>query len=167
MIVSSWAEIVERVKAEAGACANSANSANRGAKPAETGPNGTNGTNGNGSLPAPVQTGLRRLRTMAAPRITAPEVWPEIVEDAARLANEGWAAQALALGWSPLHLWGCSPEPGGNTDHEGLAVWLRGRPVLLLDSHSCLVETAPRHHSIFNARPMPGAVLLWELGGGG
>ena len=93
VIVSSWAEIVERVKVEAGACANSANSAVRGAQPAETGTNGTNGTIGNGSLPASVRTGLRRLRTMAAPRITAPELWPEIVEDAGReapLLEEDW-----------------------------------------------------------------------------
>lgn len=120
-----------------------------------------------GSLPSAVKLGLPRLRGMAAPRIARPEVWPQVVADAARLANDGWAAQALALGWDPLHLWGCSPDPGGNVDHEGLAVWLRGRPVLLLDAHSCLVATGPRNHSIFNARPMPGAMLLWELGSGG
>lgn len=111
--------------------------------------------------------GLRRLRVMAAPHIAAPEVWPGIVEDAARLANEGWAAQALALGWSPLHLWGCSSDRGGNPEHDGLAVWLAGRRVLLLDETSCIADSGAGRRSIFNRHPMEDAVMLWELGARG
>lgn len=119
------------------------------------------------SLPVPIASGLRSLRAMPVPRMSNPEIWPEIVADAARIANEGWAAQALALGWSPLHLWGVSTVRGGLVDLEGLAVWLRGRRIVLLDAASCLVESGPRQHSIFNVRPMGGAVLLWEIGANG
>jgi hypothetical protein len=65
-----------------------------------------------------------------------------------------------------MDLWGCSPVPGGNTDHEGLAVWLDGRRILLLDERTCIVETGPDARSIFNRRSTEGAVFLWDLGKG-
>jgi hypothetical protein len=84
------------------------------------------------------------------------------VADALRLASEGWAQQALALGWEPLQLFGFrDDEPD---DCQGLAVWLVGRRALLLDEGSCMVEDGPRSYSIFNRRPMDGAVFLWEIG---
>ena len=115
-------------------------------------------------LPPAVTTGLARLQALPIPRITRPEVWPEIVADALRLVDEGWAQQALALGWQPFHLWGCSPDRGGNTDHDGLAVMLAGRRIVLLDERMALIEAGTGAHALFNVRPMPGAVLLWELG---
>jgi hypothetical protein len=102
---------------------------------------------------------------MAAPRITRPEIWLAVVADAVRLASDGWAVQAIGLGWSPLDLWGCSPEPGGNADQDGLAVWIRGRRILLLDADSCIVENQPRAHSVFNRRSVAaGGVFLWDIG---
>lgn len=102
---------------------------------------------------------------MQAPRITLPQVWPEIVADAARLASEGWAAQALALGWKELELFGCCGEPKGEPMQAGLAVWLAGRRVLLLDALSCLVEDGPNARAVFYGRSVaPGGVFLWDLG---
>ena len=116
------------------------------------------------SLPADIRSGLAALRVMAAPRITRPEVWAAVVADAVRIASDGWAAHALRLGWSPLELWGCSPG-GGNSDHEGLAVWLNGRRVLLLDDATCIVESGPDARSVFHRRSVAGGgVFLWEMG---
>lgn len=115
-------------------------------------------------LPPDIVAGLGLLQSMPAPRITRPEVWAGIVADAVRLGRDGWAAQALGLGWDPLQLWGCSPVPSGNADHDGLTVWLEGRRVLLLDDASCIVEAAPMSHAVFNRRPADGAVYLWDLG---
>jgi hypothetical protein len=70
----------------------------------------------------------------------------------------------LALGWSPLELWGCSPVRGGNPDHDGLAVWIDGRRAVLLNADCCMVETAPGSHSFFNRRQAGGAVFLWDIG---
>jgi hypothetical protein len=53
---------------------------------------------------------------------------------------------------------------GGNSDHDGLAVWIDGRRVLLLDADTCIVETGPNERSVFNRRPSAGAVFLWDLG---
>jgi hypothetical protein len=89
-----------------------------------------------------------------------------VVADAVRLASDGWAVHALGLGWSALDLWGCSPEPGGDADQDGLAVWIDGRRVLLLDADSCIVESQPRAHSVFNRCSVAaGGVFLWDIGG--
>src|SRR5665213_1163529 len=117
-----------------------------------------------GLLPPDLSDGLESLRAMAAPRITRPEVWPEIVSDALLLARDGWAETAMALGWSPLQLWGCSPDRGGNPADDGLAVWLAGRRVLLIDGASCIVESGPKARAVFSRRPAAGAVFLWQLG---
>ncbi len=157
--MSRWLDLAAEMLGGAEPCANSANRAN---SPPDA-PNGTNGTNGT-ALPAALAAGLASLRAKPAPRITRPDVWPEIVADAERLARCGWAAQALALGWEPLQLFGCSPAAGGIADLEGLAVWLAGRRIILLDSRSVIVANGPRSRSIFNRRSMDGAVFLWELG---
>lgn len=116
------------------------------------------------SLPADIRFGLAALRVMAAPRITRPQVWLAIVADAVRLATDGWAAHALRLGWHPLELWGCSPERGGNMDHDSLAVWLDGRRVLLIDDSTCIVATGTVGRSVFNRRSVArGGVLLWDM----
>lgn len=112
---------------------------------------------GTPALPPEIVVGLNRLRGMHVPHITRPEVWPEIVADAQRLASEGWAVSALGLGWSPLELWGWSPE------QEGLAVWLAGRPLVLVDDTMAIVRVGSLR-SVFNRCPATGAKLLWEMG---
>lgn len=110
------------------------------------------------ALPEEIRRGLLYLRGSPAPRITLPKVWSEIIADALRLADGGFAAQALSLGWEPLQLFGVSE------DAPGLAVWLAGRRILLLDDATCIVEAGPNSRAIFNRRPVAGAVFLWELG---
>lgn len=118
-------------------------------------------------LPAPIKDGLRRLKAMRPPRLNRPNMWPEIVADALRLASEGWAHHALALGWGPLQLWGCSPAAGGLVDLEGLAIWLSGRRVLLINERTCIAANITTSaHSIFTRRSTDGAVFLWDLSRG-
>jgi hypothetical protein len=117
-------------------------------------------------IPADAAQGLHRLGAARCPPITRPAVWPEIVADALRLIDEGWATQALALGWLPLHLWGCSPEKGGNEAQDGLAVVLAGRRIILLDDRSAIIESGAGTRRVFSVRPMTGAILLWELSNG-
>jgi len=111
--------------------------------------------------------GLACLRAMPAPRITRPNVWPEIVADAHRLADEGWGQKALALGWPALALWGCPPGLGDdcNPDHEGLAVRLCGRRLILLDDAGALIDAGGNHRARFSRHHQAdGAILLWRLG---
>lgn len=118
---------------------------------------GTGGT----LLPEELTLGLKRLRLMPAPRTTTPSAWLEIVADAARIADEGWAARATELGWSPVDLFGCSRDG----EYEGLAVWLRSRRIVLIDENSAIAIAGDRRRAVFNRRDHEGAILLWELGG--
>ena len=112
------------------------------------------------NLPPDIAAGLARLPSLPSPPLSLP-VWPDIVADALRLVNEGWAATALGLGWSPLHLW------GAHLDTPGLAVWLCGRRIVLLSETSCTVADGPDRRAVFNCRqPAPGTCFLWEYGRG-
>src|SRR6185312_4831415 len=84
-------------------------------------------------LPEDVAKGLVKLRLMPPPRITNPVVWPEIVADAVRIADEGWAAQALGLGWEPLHLFGVEPSTDPDTWDYSLAAMLAGQSIRAVD----------------------------------
>jgi hypothetical protein len=110
-------------------------------------------------LPDSIAAGLERLRHQATPRISQPKVWPEIVADALRLSSEGWAQQALALGWEPIQIFGWSPE------RDGVAVWLAGGAPMFTAT-SCTVRIGGGAYRCMDRRPMPGAVLLWEIGRG-
>ena len=114
-------------------------------------------------LPEDVRRGLATLRSKRTPRLANPDRWPAAVSDALRLANDGWAAKAIALGWTDLELFGAVPDPDGDPAGDGLAVWLAGRELLAITSEYAVVgEHGGRAY--FNRRNCDGAVLLWSLG---
>jgi len=121
--------------------------------------NGANGTNGMGALPLSVSQGLMRLRTMRPPRrLLTPANWAGVVADAEALVVEGWAGQALRLGWQPIELFGVSD------DFDGLAVWLNARKMVLLDERMAIaIDIGGRSRFYFNRRaPDRATVMLWE-----
>jgi len=111
-----------------------------------------------------VTNGLNRLSKMAAPPLQRPEAWPLVVSDALGLARDGWAAKALALGWSPRDLFGAVPDPAGDPAGDSLAVRLSGRRVMALCGTYAVVEDVGGGRSYFTRREAEGAVLLWQLG---
>ena len=113
-------------------------------------------------LPPTISTGLKALRSMAAPRLCRPEAWPAVVSDALSLANDGWAAKALALGWSDLDLYGAVSNAGGDPYSDGLAAWLGGRKLLAICSTFAIAEDG-NGRAYFNRCEQVGAKLLWEL----
>lgn len=119
------------------------------------------------TLPADTADGLKRLARMAVPRgVRCPEVWPIAIADAQRLAAEGWASQALKLGWSALDLFGAVLDPAGNREADGLAVRLGGRKVLALCSTFATVDDGKGGRSYLYRGDAKGVRLLWELGRG-
>jgi hypothetical protein len=100
---------------------------------------------------------------MQAPRVRNTQAWRQAVSDALSLANEGWASRALALGWSPLDLFGAVSDPKGCPHDDGLAAWLDGRKLSMLSATFALVE-ADGCKSYFNRHDRGGARLLWEFG---
>ena len=115
-----------------------------------------------GGLANNLRTGLDRLQRDRQPRISNPGAWPVVVADALRLEKEGWAAQAIALGWHPLQLFGCSPAVGGDPDLDSLAVWLAGRRLVLIDGRRAVAAEGDLR-SVFVRRSWEGAAFLWDL----
>lgn len=134
-----------------------------------------------GGLPAPtppialygLESGLyreiSRLGSLSLPsRIQNAENWREVVRDAQRLARDGWASSALALGWTVADLYGVSSRD--SWDFEGLAVWLAGRPVVMLDERVCIAGGGINRGLFQRGGPQHGTqptivpVMLWEFG---
>jgi hypothetical protein len=120
-------------------------------------------------LPHDLAASLRALENMPAPRkIEQPENWRGIVQDALAIAGAGWAAKAIALGWSAGDLFGVGPRD--DWEFSGLAVWLRGRSIVLLDEQRA-IATDDTRHAAFNrdkighgTQPTISPVMLWEFG---
>lgn len=114
-----------------------------------------------------IANGLAILSGRRTPRGCADDVWREIVTDANRIAREGWAEQALALGWSLTDLFGIGPND--DWEFSGLAVWLASRKVLLIDGAKAIAG-AGDSHAIFHRgglghgkQPTVTPVLIWHF----
>lgn len=114
---------------------------------------------------------IRRLETLPPPRkLEYPQNWPGVVADALTIAREGWAAKAIALGWTAGDLFGIGSRD--DWDFQGLALWLNGRRILVLDDkHAIAVGEAADCRSAFvrdgmrhGTHPIVSPVMLWEFG---
>ena len=113
-------------------------------------------------LPASVIDGVNLLQKMPAPRLLRPDAWPIAVADAVKLACDGWAANALALGWSPLQIFGAITDPEGDPFGDGLVVWLAGRKLLAISDATATVEDG-NGFAFYHLHDLSGARLLWEI----
>jgi len=115
------------------------------------------------AFPQFVLDGLVRLRMMEPPRITKPEVWPRIVASALQIATDGWASQALALGWDGRSLWGVEPSADPDPRDYSLAVLLAGRSIRAVDEHRFYMRDGDVR-SFFERRERPSLTkYLWEI----
>ncbi|MDB5583378.1 MAG: hypothetical protein JWR80_8554 [Bradyrhizobium sp.] len=120
------------------------------------------------ALPDDLREGVSRLAVMRPPRITRPEIWGEVVADALRLVQEGWASHALSLGWSGGDLFGIGPKD--DWEFEGLAVWLRSRKLVMIDAATAVVMDGAKHAYFERGGPGHGRmptiapVMLWNFG---
>ncbi len=163
--MASWRDFARKEAEPPTTCANSANCANSPALAAPDAPIGTNGTIGTG-LPSVIVSGLKRLADMGAPKGADPRAWRLAFKDAAALAGEGFAAQALGLGWSALDLFGGQLKRTGDPQADGLAVWLQGRKVLAVTADHAIASDANGGRHFFIRPRAPGASLMWALGNG-
>jgi hypothetical protein len=119
-------------------------------------------------LPSDIALGIHKLGTQRAPRITKPDVWGEVVADARRLIDEGWAVLALALGWSAGDLFGVGRKD--DWDFEGLAVWLRSRKLVMIDADTAIAVDGAGHDYFERGGPRHGRmpiiepIMLWDFG---
>lgn len=160
--MTSWRDFARKLEPDGNDRAISANSAKRDRFDV---PNGTNGTNGTTSLPPDVVAGVTRLGDMACPRDVDPAAWSETVRDAVALAEEGWAYQALSLGWTLLDLFGAVTGRDDDPHADGLAVWLSGRKLRAISAIAATAVDADGGRHCFNRPRAAGARLLWDCGG--
>jgi len=120
-------------------------------------------------LPDVLAASIRRLETMPPPRGLVDDAnWQDVVADAMTIARDGWAAKALALGWQTADLFGIGPRD--DWEFAGLAVWLRGRSIVLLNEQRAIVADGDQHSAFERGsmgrgtRPTVTPVMLWEFG---
>jgi hypothetical protein len=125
----------------------------------------------NFGLPDDMAAALRRLEVLPPPRkLERPSNWRGVVADAMTLARDRWAAKAMALGWTAGDLFGVGPRD--DWDFQGLAVWLNGRRILMLDSKRVTVADAlngtrssfDRGGMRHGTHPAIEPVMLWDFG---
>jgi hypothetical protein len=118
------------------------------------------------SLPLAVARGLATLPGMACPHDLNSARWPVAVADAVKLGGDGWAAKAIALGWSDLDLFGVVAAFDGDPDADGLAVKLGGRGLLAICGTFATVDPGSGGRLYLHRGNNDGARLLWTPGHG-
>jgi hypothetical protein len=91
--------------------------------------------------------------------------WKTLQDDALAFLR-AWAAQAHALGWESLDLFGIHAEaPHARLDCMGLVPLLGGRPVVALTEDSAALTAASVGTLSFRRHRgwPPGRCLIWEL----
>ncbi|MEN2748211.1 hypothetical protein [Sphingomonas sp. T9W2] len=120
-------------------------------------------------LPPGIAAAVARLQRTPGPRFCGDAAaWAHVIDDAIALAVDGWAGKALALGWSAHDVFGIGPRD--SLDFAGLAVWLAGRTIVVLNADRAMVrdrdgmacfERGGWGHGRDASEP---PVLLWEFG---
>ena len=95
--------------------------------------------------------------------------WRGVITDALTIAREGWVAQAIALGWNAGDLFGVGPRD--DWDFQGLAVWLGGSSIVLLDERKAVAIDGNGERRYFvrggmrhGTHPSIEPVMLWDFG---
>ena len=107
------------------------------------------------------QRGVASLTKHPPRDANLPTAWPLILSDAFRLIDGGWAAQALALGWTTHDLFSAAR---GSDYGNGLAIWLQGRSLALIDVSGAMVKTGNGYAYVHRRHHVQDRVLLWEIG---
>jgi hypothetical protein len=125
----------------------------------------------NFGLPDDLAAALRRLEALPRPqKLDRAANWRGVVADVMTIARDRWAAKAMALGWTAGDLFGIGPRD--DWDFQGLAVWLNGRRIVMLDDKQAIVAGDLRdERSAFvrggmrhGTHPTITPVMLWEFG---
>lgn len=122
-------------------------------------------------LPEDLAASIRRLEALPPPRgLDRQANWRGVVADALTIARDGWAAKAIALGWTTGDLFGIGPRD--DWDFQGLALWLNGRRILMIDARQAVASgdhadyraTFVRGGMRHGTHPVISPVMLWEFG---
>jgi hypothetical protein len=112
--------------------------------------------------------GIAWLREMPPPRTYPPHAWQQLIVDAERFLD-GWAVQAVALGWRDWELFGCHRRaPWRRLDGMGLVLLLRGDEIAALTESEAAIRTRTSARQTYRRKPRDPLhpaerCLVWEL----
>ena len=119
-----------------------------------------------GGVPRDWAEGFARLDPTRPPEPVSLKRWWRFIDDCGRFLDGGWAQRADALGWGPLHLFGCDRKrPFARLDHRGLLWEVNGGRLIVLYRDGAIIET-PRGDRLRYRRRRPEVgqvVLAWKL----
>jgi hypothetical protein len=109
--------------------------------------------------------GVARLDAERVPGDVPPRRWRQFIYDAARFLDSGFAAQAAALNWDAVDLFGCDQKrPYARIDSAGLIWLLNGDRLVALTGLSARIETRSGATLTYYRKPGElGRALAWEL----
>jgi hypothetical protein len=115
-----------------------------------------------GVAPREWAEGFARLDCARPPADVPPSRWRQFIDDADRFLDDGWPAQAAALGWKQLDLFGCDRHrPFARVDQQGLLWLLNGRRLVALTADTAIMETRDGGRVVYHRAPSgPGQVLV-------
>jgi hypothetical protein len=119
-----------------------------------------------GRLPREIAHGVHAILSPDRARGIAPQRWPRVQRDAARLVEGGWLERALALGWTAADLFGCDRRaPWHRLDRAGLVLLTGGHEIVELTEEIATLRTSTGSALRYRRRPAatPPVALLWEL----
>jgi hypothetical protein len=119
-----------------------------------------------GGAPRAWAEALARLDPSKPPRGVRPERWLRFIDDCGHFLDRGWAAQAMALGWGPLELFGCYRKRPYHVPHRGLRWEVNGGKIVALDCDRAIIEIASGDRWSYKRQPLEVGrvvVLAWEL----
>lgn len=112
-------------------------------------------------IPAEWAVEIADLHLVDPPARISAERWRRLISDAERLLRD-WAAPAVALGWSTIDLFGCSPGFARRLDRDGLAMLLEGRPVLAITAQTATIGNRSGSVNTYRRAVKPGAIPIWQ-----
>jgi hypothetical protein len=92
--------------------------------------------------------------------------WQRFIDDCGLFLGSGWADRAAALGWRPLHLFGCDRKrPFARLDHLGLLWEINGGKLVELHRDRAIIEIKGGARFCYRRQPLEvgRVVLAWEL----
>jgi hypothetical protein len=91
--------------------------------------------------------------------------WRQLIYDAGRFLDSGFASQAAALGWDAYDLFGCDGErPFARIDNMGLIWLLDGNRLVALTEQSARIDMKNGVTQSYRRKPGDiGRVLAWQF----
>jgi len=116
-------------------------------------------------IPAGWVGGLSRLRPDCPPGDIPMQRWQQFIADARRLLRNGTLAQAAALGWDEIDLFGCDDtRPFARIDQMGLAWLITGWRVVSISASAAIIEAPTGSRQTYRRKEHGvGQIPAWEL----